>query len=189
MGMVSVGSRLFVCNSGFGTGNTVSVIDVVSQLVEATLTVSDGPTDALLGKDGLVWISCTGNGFGVPPTPGKLFAINPATLAVEDSIVSSLSFVGPLASTIDGTLYLLAGSAGMSDGGSLFRIEPSGGSLTSVVPGAYYALGVDPTTDRIYLSDVNGFVADGEVSIYEPDGTFVGTLMAGKIPGAFAFKH
>src|SRR5690625_6538024 len=59
--MVLSGSHLFVANSGFGSDNTVSVIDPESDSVIHTIQVGAGPTRLVDGGDGRLWVVAGGN--------------------------------------------------------------------------------------------------------------------------------
>src|SRR3990170_1259599 len=60
-GIMVTGGKIYVCNSGFGTGRTVSVIDGSIDRVFKTIQVGDGPTIARVTPDGRVWVLCTGS--------------------------------------------------------------------------------------------------------------------------------
>jgi len=186
--MLLINDYLFICNSGYGSDRTVSVIHVQDNSIDSTLILSDGPTEAVLASDGRVWVSCSGNAFGFPPTLGKVYMINPATLAIEDSVLFQENLWGAIASGVDGNVYVLGVDGDF--GGPVHRITPSTRLVTEdFIPGTFYAMGVDPVTGDLYLSDARGFASDGEVSIFESDGTYRARFTAQKGPGAFAFKR
>ena len=188
-GLFLFNDRLFVCNSGYGNDRTVSIINVLSDAVEGMLTLSDGPTGIVLAGDGRLWVSCTGNAFGTPPTPGAVYVINPVTTMVEDSILFLENLWGPIAAGTDGSVYVLGVSPG-SLGGPVHRITSATLSLSpNFIPGAFYALAVDSLTGEVYAADVGDFTADGEVDIFKPDGSFQNKFDVEIGPGAFAFKH
>ncbi|HCV42566.1 MAG TPA: hypothetical protein DGH68_03710, partial [Bacteroidetes bacterium] len=105
LGMIIAGNYLFVCNSGYGNDRTVSVIDTRADTLKASLVLSDGPTGAAVAPDGKVWVACSGNAFGTPPTNGKIFIINSTTFASEDSISFSESIWGNIAIGTNGYAY------------------------------------------------------------------------------------
>jgi YVTN family beta-propeller protein len=188
LGMALKGNHLFVCNSGYGLDRTVSVIDVDADTVAATLELWDGPTSAAVSPDGSVWVVCTGNQYGAPPTNGKIFVIDPAVLAVTDSISFPQSLWGTIAMGTNGYAYVTT-VAGFY-GGPLDRISLVAKTVQSgFIPDTSYAMAVDGVTGDIYVANAANFSADGVVSVYSNDGVLQKRFAAQRGPGAIAFKH
>ncbi len=53
----------------------------------------------------------------------------------------------------------------------------------------YYALGVDPTRNEIYISDALDYNQNGIVFRYSASGDFISSFEAGIIPGCFGFNY
>ena len=51
-GATRTGSRLYVTNPGEGTGSTVSMVNMTSNTIDATITVGSGPRDLAITPDG-----------------------------------------------------------------------------------------------------------------------------------------
>ncbi|MDH4070126.1 MAG: YncE family protein [Ignavibacteria bacterium] len=189
-GMAFANDYLFVCNSGFGSGNTVTVISAVTHATVETLVVGDGPTRAVVGMDGRVWIACTGNAFGTPPTLGSVYAVNPISLIVEDVVPFPENLWGSIAAGTDGSIYLLGVTSGSFYGGPVHRILSSSLAIEmNFLPGTYYSLAADPATGRIYAADARDFQGDGELFIFEQNGTAVTVVPTQRGPGAIAFRY
>ncbi len=189
-GMVIAGDILFVCNSGYGADRTVSAISTVTNTLITNIVVGDGPTDAVVGVDGKVWVSCTGKAFGTPPSNGSVYVINPISLVVEDSISFPENLWGHITSGSDGNLFLLGVTSGSFYGGPVHRILPFSRAIDLYfIPGTYYALAADPVSGRLYAANARDFQTDGEVDIYEVDATFVQSFPAQRGPGAMAFRY
>ena len=187
-GMALSGNRLFVCNSGYDLGRTVSVIDAGSDTVKATITVSDGPTNAAVAPDGKVWVVCRGNAFGTPPTPGAIFIIDPATLQKQDSIEFSQNLQGIIAMDTNGYAYTV-GVVGFF-GGPVHRISLYSRTVQmNFIPDTAYAMAIDEASGDIYVADARSFAGNGVVSIYSSAGVLRRTFSAGRGPGAIAFRH
>lgn len=61
-GMALVGNQLFVANSGFGSGTTLSVINTVSDVLSTTVNLGcDNPRMVFADAEDEVWTLCLGN--------------------------------------------------------------------------------------------------------------------------------
>ncbi len=189
--MLLNGTDLFVCNTGFGSDKTVSVVDVLGDTVRTTLTLSDGPVSAMLASDGNVWIACSGNAFASPPTTGRIFMVNPATLAREDSLWFTANLWGCLSQGINGFVYVVGMSPGSFYGGPVHRIDVATKGVTPnyVTGGAFYSMTIEPVSGDLYIADAMSFSADGVVNIFNKDGGFRRSFTVQKGPGAIAFKR
>ncbi|MCA0445671.1 MAG: hypothetical protein LCH54_05525 [Bacteroidetes bacterium] len=90
-----IGNRLFVANSGYGYGNTISVIDISNMTVSKTLTVSENPT--FMKKSGTrLLVECSGISWSTPVVDGKLYLINGETATKLDSLTITGGFYSEL---------------------------------------------------------------------------------------------
>lgn len=86
-GIVYVNNEIWVANSGgWGTDNTISVIDDVTQELSSTITLSgDDPKNFVVDAEGDVWVLCSGHVTYNPDysiageTPSMLIEIDPVT--------------------------------------------------------------------------------------------------------------
>ncbi len=188
-GMALSGNKLFVCNSGYGSDRTVTVIDADADTVKRTLTLADGPTSASITADGKLWVACTGNSFGTPATFGKVFIINPQTESIEDSISFLENIWGSITAATDGFVYLIGVTPSSFYGGPVHRINIASKTVTSnFITGTFYALAYHTVSERIYAADAMDFSSDGVVRIYTNAGVLVKTFHAQKGPGVIAFR-
>ena len=191
-GMLLAGSQLYVCNSGYGSDNSVSVIDASTDTVRKTIRVGDGPTSAVLASDGRIWVACTGNAFGTPSTKGGVFIINPATNSVQDSVIFDENLFGTIAAGSDGSVYVIGITSGSFSGGPVHRLVVATKAVTkNFIPGTYYGIAVDETTGDIYAADAKEFAAEGQVSIFKNDGTArtPGNFKTRRGPAVICFKR
>ena len=84
-GIKGANGKLFVANSGFGFDNTVSVIDMASDMVVATLQVGLNPRFVLNGFDNFIYVVCTGS-FSDTTIFSGIYKIDPAANVVVDSV-------------------------------------------------------------------------------------------------------
>lgn len=189
-GMLVHNNLLFVCNSGYGSDRRISVIEIDDNRVLRTLIVPPGPTSGIVAGNGRIWIACTGNPFGSPPTNGAIAILNAASLSIEDSIAFSTPLWGQIARGTDGSVYVIGITPNSYSGGPVHRIDVQSKSVTlDFVSGTFYSIAVDDLTGDIYLGDAKNFATDGEVQVYNKDGIHKKTFAAQKGPGVIVFKR
>lgn len=187
-GVVSLDGRVFVANSGFGFGNSISVIDVESNTVEKTLTVSDNPISAV--TDGTEYIYVLGSGsYGADffdpadDTPAFLWKIDAVQIEITDSLrISghpSRFCIGP-----EGKGYAI-GETGIIE----FNLDGLEISNPELIPGSFYGLSYDTVSDKIFVTDAKDFQQNGELLIFDTSGNQVAKYPAGLIPGAIGFIY
>jgi hypothetical protein len=183
------GDHLFICNSGYGNDKTLTVAKASTNMIEKTITLSDGPAGIDPSPDGTLWVTCSGNAFGSPPTYGKVYAINPQTLSVVDSISFAQNLWGPIQISNDGYAYVL-GDAGAFTGGNVHRVNLATKSVTlNFINKGYYSLTLDRTNDELYLGDAKNFSADGTIEVYSSSGSLTKSFQVQKGPGAIVVNR
>lgn len=174
------GTDVYVANSGFGNGRSVTVIDHGSRQIVKSILVSDGPTFLVdLGNETAALL-CSGatNDYNNPDddTPGMLYVLDLRTRALRDSLVIAGHPKG-LATDGKGFLYTIEQEG-------VTRISVSEKTLTrSFIPGYYYGLAADPRRNLLYLTKALDFVQPGRLEVRTLDGTLKGTITVGIIPG------
>ncbi|MBP1658347.1 MAG: beta-propeller repeat-containing protein [Bacteroidetes bacterium] len=187
--MALVGDDLYVCNSGYGLANTVSILSVSPLATRGTLRVGAGPTGIVRSDDGALWVSCTGNPYGTPSLPGGVYKIDPATRTVQDSILFTEALWGSIAAG-DGAVYVLGVTPGSYYGGPVHRIQTASKTLAqSVIAGTFYAIAADRASGDLYLADAKSFGAQGEVRSYTSALTVKKVMQVQRGPAVFAFAR
>ncbi|MEQ8583602.1 MAG: hypothetical protein RIC30_18935 [Marinoscillum sp.] len=184
-GLIISEGKLFVSNN-FTT--TVSVIDLASEEVVASIQVGNSPAGMVLDADGDVWVVCSG-GYDAnyaPLNDGKLVELNPASFEVKTETDLNANLSGKIAVAPSGrTIYYLMGNKVYS----LSTDAPEGGQVwvdeASAV--SFYGLGVDQS-GNVYTADAKGFAENGEVFVYSPAGAFQTKYNVGRGPNGFAFN-
>lgn len=183
-GIAVTSGQAFVANSGYGSGNTVSVIDAAARKVVKTVTVGEGPTEVEPDGLGHVWVVCAAQ----PGTDGSIYVIDAATDAVTDSISIGKqipSFTGHTLAmdTQNGYAYLIADS-------SVVKLDLTKRTIVNnnLISGSFYSIAVDEATGDVYLTDAKDYKTDGEVLIYSPGGQFTNrSFTTGINPDGIAF--
>lgn len=165
-----------------GTGaDHVFKIDAQNVVVDS-VNVGIGPTNVVVDANGKVWVMTNG-GWGTEEP--KLVRINPVDMSVE----LSLNF--PITDFPSGLKTNAAGDKVFWANGGVYCMDISATALPSsvFVNAAAYKLGVDPSDDKLYVSDAGDFNSNGHVYRYQPDGTPIDTFEVGVIPGEFCFTE
>ncbi len=183
-GISTVSGQVFVANSGFGKGNTVTVIDAATRKVVSTVAVGEGPTEVEPDGNGNVWVVCAGQ----PGSNGSIYVISVSNDAVIDSISIGKqvpSFTGhTLAMDYqNGYAYLIADS-------SVVKLDLTKRTIVNnnLISGSFYSIAVDEATGNVYVTDAKDYKTDGEVYIYSPGGQYTNkSFTTGINPDAIAF--
>ncbi|MFA5832259.1 MAG: DUF5074 domain-containing protein [Bacteroidota bacterium] len=188
-GMVVANGKVFVCNSGYGSDSTVSVIDPIRDSVVATIKVAKSPTDIALDSDGDVIVLC--NGYmdfsnSKNDTPGNISVIDPVTYAVKGTISLPLATYGhpsELAVSNKGYGYTVVQSG-------VLKFDTKANTIVSsnFILKTPYSIAVDNITERIYLGDAKDFNSNGKLYVYDKSATLKDSATVGIIPGTIIFK-
>ena len=179
--IIEVEGKLYVTQQGgYGYGNTISVIDVATNVV-TTIEVADVPL-GILEKGGFLYIICGGKqDWTGEETEGGLFKINLADNSIANQYDFELgnhpNFLGEngdlLYYVLDGGIYTI----------NLNETTPTPALLVQTEVAITYGFNV--IDGKIYIADAIDFVSAGEISIYNLDGTFVNSWTAGILPNGF----
>lgn len=196
--MVISGTKLFVTNSGgFSTDSTVTVIDMITDNVIATIQVGMNPNSIRLDKNGKVWVLCTGwygpdfTGGTSDDVAGKLVRIDPATNIIE-AVFAMGQFDHPVRLNMNKSLDQLFYLRGLSAyDGSVFKMNIDDASLpaTPLVDKIFYGLGIDPVNGDIYGGYAPVFGQQGYMFRYESNGALKDSVKVGIGPNSFVFNY
>jgi YVTN family beta-propeller protein len=189
-GITSANGKVFVCNSGYGSDSTVSVIDPLRDSVVATIMVSRSPTDIAVDGDGDIIVLC--NGFSdfsnsSKDTPGSIAVIDPKTYSLKATIPLPLAVYGhPGELAVSNKGY---GFTVVKDGIVKFDTKTFSIISSKFIAKTPYSIAVDNITERIYLGDARDFNSNGKIYVYEKNGVIKDSAAVGIIPGTFVFKN
>lgn len=183
-GITCISRQVFVANSGYGSGNTVTVIDAPTLKVVKTLKVGTGPTEIEPDGNGYVWVVCPGQ----PGSDGSIYIVNIKADTVADSINVGMqipSFTGhTLAMDQEkGVGYLIADS-------SVVKLDLLSRTIMdkNLIRGSFYAISVDLSNGNVYVTDAKDYKTAGTVYIYYSDGEYTGkSFTTGINPDGIAF--
>jgi YVTN family beta-propeller protein len=191
-GIASANGKLYVCNSGFGYDNTVTVLNAGTGALIKTIVVGDSPSEVGVGPNNVVIVKCDGTSdFSnqANDTPGTIAVINSDNDAIViKAILPVVTYGHPGHMTVSKKGYgYFAGKAGIirfSFTASTLNVEG-----TPFAAMQAYGLEVDEVTERLYATDPKDYVQTGEVVVFDSKGVEYKRFSAGIIPGSIAFKQ
>jgi YVTN family beta-propeller protein len=185
--MVSFGKYLFINCWSFD--NKVLMIDTETDQVTDSIETGIQPVAMVLDALGKLWVltdgGFPGNPFGYEQ-PG-LSRYDAATLALEQTFLFPLED-NPLDVQLNGTadtLYLI--------NNHVWKLPVTAGEfpVTPFVEKGnrlFFALGVDPVSSEVYVSNAIDYLQPGLVYCFSPQGQPIDTFNVGISPGYFCFK-
>ena len=191
-GIASANGKIYVCNSGFGYDNSVTVLNAGTGTLIKTVYLDASPSEVGVGPNNEVVVKCDGRSDYSNPnndTPGSISVINSDNDVVVIKAILHLATYGHPGKMAVGTkgFGYFVGKTGIirfSFTGSTLTVE---GTPFSTIQA--YSLTVDNATDRVYATDAKDYVELGEVAILDSQGKELKRFTAGIVPGAIAFKQ
>ncbi|MDR1273889.1 MAG: DUF4988 domain-containing protein [Odoribacteraceae bacterium] len=176
-GIRAFGQSLYICNSGQGTGNTISIVDIAQFTETGTITVPANPVYIVNAGNGELYFNTASVGSA---TPANLHVLDPATKQVTTLDV-------PVENIVAGKNYVYgAATTGWTYGESEFKkisiADKSVSDFTTDIDEVMFAykLAINPLTDEVFLTQQMG----QDIYRFKEDGTLVETLKAGQQNGA-----
>lgn len=181
--MLVVDNKLYVANQGgYGFGNSVSVIDLATDAVIATIPTGDVP-NSMVESGGTVYVLCGGKpSWSQAETFGKLLKINvadntiTATIDFPEMHPSNLKIYGDyLFYSVDADVYKM----------TLSTVLPQTPLIELEAVGVYGIYGMDIIDDKLYIADAVNYVDPGKAYVYSVDGVLLNDYQVGKLPNGF----
>jgi hypothetical protein len=180
-GICILEKSLYICNSGQGSGNTLSVVDIPSFTETETITVPYNPVNIISTGNGELYFNTLAVYSG-PATgaPANVHVLNPVTKQVTrtldvavESIVAGKNYVYGSATDWDSYGTILKKIALSDKSVSDFTADASSYMLG-------YKLSLNPITGELFLTQQMG----QDIFRFREDGTYVETLKTGQQNGA-----
>ena len=182
--------KVYVANSGsFASDSTITVIDSQTDLVSRTILVADKPTAIKKDADGKIWVLCAGD-YGDfttedDDTQATLYKISNTNLTVENSYSVGSRTDHPDRLAIDKLGLNLFYTASYAFGFGVRKHSVRSTTLNDIafIPGQFYSIGIDKTSDVLFAGDAKDFVQKGSVKRFNTEnGTLLSTLSVGIAP-------
>jgi YVTN family beta-propeller protein len=173
--------RLVVCNSGgWGSDNSVTVIDLATFQEVTTVFVGDRPVDLVVDAMENVWIMCAGQIFYdanwnvTGHTEARLITLNPITLSTLNNFVIGEEGDHPtqLEVSPDGNTVYFANNG-------VFALDVNEETPVEIIQESGYGLTVRSSNGEIWVAGPANFVSNSTVYRYSPSGAAISTYTGG----------
>lgn len=202
--MLRHNNLVFVLNTGaYTTDSTMSIIDITTDSVVATVAVGDNPNSLQRDSQDRLWVLCG----GIPgyltqftETAGRLMTFS---LSSIESDLQNGNSIGPdqdmkfadITKKPKGLLINKEGSElyflGDAVQASVYKMGTGDASIpvSAFVSGSFYSMGYDPVAHEIYTTDPLTYTESGDVYRFSAQsGGELDLFKGGIIPGSFGFK-
>jgi hypothetical protein len=191
--IIRVGDKVFVANSGFGSGRTVSVITLPDKHKHPDIQVGDNPRFLRMDKSRRLHVLCSGayNDWNDPAddTPGGIWIIDPFSETVTDSLLLPPGkHPGKFDIAGDGTGYITVNDRIWTYNTQTLAVRTQ--DLTGDVPMTPYAVRFNADENLLYVLDAVDYVGSGKLFIFNPAGSLTaGPFQTGVIPSDLDFIY
>jgi hypothetical protein len=181
-GICAYGESLYICNSGQGVDNTVSVVDITQFSEKETITVPYNPVYIVNAGNGELYIN-TASVWSGPAigAPANIHVLNIATKQITRTFdIAAENIAGGR-----NYVYATATTSWTTFDGILKKISIANKSVSDFTTSTTklmfaYKLAVNPLTNEVYLTQQMG----QDINRFKEDGTYIETLKAGQQNGA-----
>jgi YVTN family beta-propeller protein len=167
-------------------GNKIIVINTANDQVTDSIEVGMEPESMVLDRNEILWVLC--NGGWQREYYAELIGISTATNTIVKRFTFPSKDDSPTCLQIDGTgetlYYIQNGIRKMSINAPALPMQ----NFIEAGDRNLYKIGINPGNGDIFVTDVADYQQKGYVLRYSKDGTLIGTMQAGIIPGSICFK-
>ncbi|MCB0515653.1 MAG: YncE family protein [Chitinophagales bacterium] len=174
--------NVWAANAG---GNNLYIINPQTNLITDSIVTAFSPVNLQIDANGKLWVLCSGDWDGDPAPHLQRFSMETRTLEADFDLGSG--FPDDLVMNKEKNhLYWLNGDV------YALNIEATAlpdTPLISAVGKNLYGLGIQPSTNDIYVADAVDFQQNGSVYIYDKQGVFQSSFGVGINPGKIYFRE
>ncbi|MEA3504744.1 MAG: YncE family protein [Bacteroidota bacterium] len=188
--MLKVDKKVFVANwssisSPNSENNRIAIINSDLNQLNSYIEVVKEPNSMVLDKNNNLWVLCSG-GYDNSEIPA-LIQIN----TIDNSIIKQIDF--PINDSPNSLMINGAGDMLYFLNQNVYRMPITDNNIPSDSfiendGHLFYALGVDPVNNDVYVSDAMDYQQNGMVYRYNSHGVSLDFERAGIIPGKFVFR-
>jgi hypothetical protein len=185
--IIEANDKIYVSNGYYGDGNSITVINPVTDTIEAVIDLGDGNSpNSLDEEDGFLYVLTTNN----PEYKIQKISLSNHQIVGERLLSPFMSDVRNL--TIeDDIIYYTNVNSVYAVNIANFENENIGDELiltyeASSEWSAMYGFAVED--GKIYIADAGDFASDGKVFVYSTSGNLLNTYTVGIAPNGFYFN-
>jgi hypothetical protein len=180
-GLCIAGPSLYVCNSGQGGGNTVSVVNMATFTETETITVPYNPVNILNAGNGELYLNTASVWTGAAAgSPANLHVLQTASRQIVHTFDLAVESIAAGNNCVYGAATDWDDYSGILKKISLPNRTVSDFTTASSTLMFAYKLSVNPVTGEVFLTQQMG----QDINRFKADGTHVETLKAGQQNGA-----
>ena len=179
--IIKANGKVYVSNGYFGNGNSVSVINPITNVIEDVIDLGAGNSPSTLQeKNGVLYVLAG----------AEIFKINIVDNLISGSIAIPTTIGSPKNLTIaDSKIYFTGNSTSVY----ATELNASTASSTAILSytststyGPMYGFAVN--NGKIYISDGGDFASDSNAYVYSTSGSLLNTYTVGVGPNGFYFN-
>lgn len=153
---------------------TDSIVDKIALLNQAKSMAHD--------SDGDVWVLCSGSFTGDLP---HVYELDKNDFSIKKDFPLSGGYAGDLTANAAGDAFYFLNTDVYK-----FSVNDNQAPANALIPAgshSWYAIGVDPANDELYLGDAGDFSSNGAVYRFSSSLSPIDTMQVGISPGYFLF--
>ncbi len=181
--MIEKDGKVYVANAGgYGTDQTIAIIDSSNDEVTGHITIGDNPSNMQFDKDGNLWVAGIGNYFDTNPWIAKVGTDNELDFRLDLPV---LAYSGPtIAMNKAGDKFYY------NYNGAVYAMETSATTLPTekLIEKDFYGLAVDPFNDDLIGCEAPDFSSAGKIYIYRDNAVVFKSYVVGIAPNGVGFK-
>lgn len=162
--ITAVGNTLYISHKGgWGSGNSVTVINTTTNKVEKSITVGSIPDEMVLDNGGNLLVSCQGNAatsWNPTEVLGSLVTINTATNEISSTINYTSGFHPNNLVFNNATIYFSTSS-------SIYKMAESSTTIPTTAIISTPVNGLAVNDGKIYVTDLKDYVSNGTLKIFD----------------------
>jgi YVTN family beta-propeller protein len=186
--MVIVGESLYVTNAGgWGTDNTVQVIDTNTDAIVKTIEVGDNPNSIVADASGTIWVAGPGEVVydGWPNIDENATTSGFIAKIIDDEVEVIFSMPDKAKGPSDLEINSTGNNLYFDYLGAVYTLETAGiGSGSSIdiqqfIDKSFYGLDFDPSADNILGFEAPNFTSAGTMHRYDGTGSLIDSYEVG----------
>ncbi len=167
---------------GNNSDEFIYIVDPVSDSIVGKITLLAHAKSMAHDNDGDIWVLCSGTFSGDAP---RIYELDKNDYSIKTQFDLSGGYAADLTPNAAGDAFYFLNS-------DVYKFSSSDKQAPSsaLIPAgthSWYAIGVDPSNDDLYLGDAGDFSSNGSVYRFSSNLTAIDTINVGIAPGYFLF--